>query len=141
MTRWRRAVATGVTAMGLCWAAGAWADDMPDSKAHAKADAGAVTVELKAGTGVENRELTGAGDSFKTTDTVYVWSSINGADGKKVSHVWKKDGKEVFKVAFDVKSKRWRVNSRRRTPAAGAYTVEAQGEDGAKLGEVAFKVD
>jgi len=107
----------------------AWAED-----AAAKA-------EMKAGTGIENREITGAGEAFKATDTVYVWTNVTGADGKKVQHVWKKDGKEVFKVAFDVKSKRWRVNSRRKTPAPGSYTVETQAEDGAKLGEVAFKVE
>lgn len=97
--------------------------------------------ELKAGTGIENRELTGAGDSFKKTDTVYVWSNITDADGKKVAHVWKLDGKEVFKASFDVKSKRWRLNSKRRTPKPGAYVVEAQTEDGTKIGEVAFKVE
>ena len=76
--------------------------------------------EVKAGTGLENREITGAGDSFKKTDTVYVWSSVTDADGQKVAHVWKLDGKEVFKAEFDVKSKRWRINSKRRTPAAVA---------------------
>lgn len=101
----------------------------------------AAKAEMKAGTGIENREITGAGESFKSTDTVFVWTNVTGADGKKVQHVWKRDGKEVFKVAFDVKSKRWRVNSRRKTPAAGSYTVETQAEDGAKLGEVAFKVE
>ena len=97
--------------------------------------------ECKAGTGIENREITGGGDSFKKTDTIYVWSNVTDAEGKKVAHVWKLDGKEVFKAAFDVKSKRWRMNSKRRTPAAGAWVVEAQTEDGTKLGEVAFKVE
>lgn len=97
--------------------------------------------ELKAGTGIENREITGAGDSFKKTDTVFVWSNVTDADGQKVSHVWKLDGKEVFKAGFDVKSKRWRMNSKRRTPAAGSWTVEAQTDDGTKLGEIAFKVE
>src|SRR5258706_15895940 len=97
--------------------------------------------EIKAGTGVENRELQGAADAFKKSDTVFVWSAITDADGKNVSHVWKLDGNEVFKVGFDVKSKRWRVNSRRRNPQAGAWTVECQADDGSKLGEVAFKVE
>jgi Protein of unknown function (DUF2914) len=104
----------------------------------ARADA---ACEIKAGTGVENRELQGAGDAFKKGDTVFVWSSISDADGKNVSHVWKLDGNEVFKVGFDVKSKRWRVNSRRRNAQAGAWTVECQDDAGAKLGEVAFKVE
>jgi hypothetical protein len=106
------------------------------SLAHADA-----ACEIKAGTGVENRELQGAADSFKKGDTVFAWSSTTDADGKKVQHVWKLDGKEVWTKAFDVKGSRWRYNTRRREIAAGAWTVECQTEDGTKLGEVAFKVE
>jgi hypothetical protein len=104
----------------------------------ARADA---ACEIKAGTAVENRELQGAADSFKKGDTVFAWSSTTGAEGTKVAHVWKLDGKEVFKYAFDVKSGRWRSNSRRRSVQAGAWTVECQTEDGNKLSEVGFKVE
>ncbi len=98
--------------------------------------------EVKAGTGIEDREPTGVASAFKKGDTVFVWSNITDADGQTVEHVWKLDGKEVFKVSFEVKSKRWRVNSRRRNLAAGAYVVEATTDDGKKkLGEVAFKVE
>ncbi len=105
----------------------------------ANADAAA---EVKAGTGIEDREPTGVANTFKKGDTVFVWSNITDADGQTVEHVWKLDGKEVFKVSFEVKSKRWRVNSRRRNLATGAYVVEATMDDGKKqLGEVAFKVE
>jgi len=105
----------------------------------AHADAAA---EVKAGTGIEDREPTGVASSFKKGDTVFVWSNITEADGQTVEHAWKLDGKEVFKVSFEVKSKRWRVNSRRRNLAAGAYVVEVTADDGKKkLGEVSFKVE
>ena len=105
----------------------------------AHADAAA---EVKAGTGIEDREPTGVASSFKKGETVFVWSNITGADGQTVEHAWKLDGKEVFKVSFEVKSKRWRVNSRRRNLAAGAYVIEVTADEGKKkLGEVAFKVE
>jgi hypothetical protein len=123
----KEAIMSGVWVLGLAlFATTAWADPK---------------AEVKAGTGVENREIVGAADKFKSGDTVFVWSSVTDADGEKVQHVWKLDGKEVFKVGFDVKSKRWRTNSRRQKAQKGAWVVEVQKEDGSKLGEVAFTVE
>jgi hypothetical protein len=98
------------------------------------------TAEAKAGTGIEKRELTGAGTSFKKGETVYVWSSVDGASGKTVEHVWKRDGKEVRKASFPIKAGHWRVNSKYTSAQAGSYVVEVIAE-AKKIAEVAFKVE
>lgn len=96
--------------------------------------------EAKAATKIENREPVDPGTSFKSGDTVYVWSSVTGAEGKTVQHVWKKDGKELRRAQFPVKSARWRVNSKLQYAAAGEYVVEVVAEE-QKLTEVSFKVE
>jgi hypothetical protein len=112
-------------------------------KGAAKAEkaAGEAKAEVKAGTEVKERELVGEGSSFKKGDTVVVWSNVTGAEGKTVKQVWKLDGKEVFAPSFEIKSNRWRINSRKRSAPAGAWVVEVVTDDGAKLGEVSFKVE
>jgi hypothetical protein len=99
----------------------------------------APAAEAKAGSGLENRELTGEGAEFGAGSTVYVWSRVTGAKDTKVKHVWKKDGKEFFTATFTVGSQSWRVNSRRKA-SAGSYVVEVVAEDGTKLSEVSFTV-
>jgi hypothetical protein len=98
------------------------------------------TAEIKAGTSIENRELKGEAASFKKGDTVYVWSSVSGADGTTVQHLWKRDGKEVRKASFAAKSARWRVNSKFTSASPGDYVVEVWVAD-KKIGEVKFKVE
>ena len=70
-----------------------------------------------------------------------MWTNVTDADGQKLSHVWKLGDKQVFAAPFDIKSKRWRFNSRRRTPAPGDYTVTTVTEDNTALGEVKFTVE
>src|SRR5437016_5170556 len=101
---------------------------------------GEPSADVKACTGIEKRDPVGAATSFKKGDVVYVWSEVRGCDGKDVQHVWKRDGKELRKASFHVKSNRWRVNSRVPNAAPGSYTVEVIAED-KKIGEAAFKVE
>jgi len=113
-----------------------------DKPAVAKAETpgDSAKAEVKAATGIENKLPTGEATSFKTSDTIYAWSEVTGANGQEVEHVWKRDGKEVRRAKFSIGGKRWRMNSRMRSPAKGAYVVEVtQGEQ--KLGEVSFTVE
>jgi hypothetical protein len=98
-----------------------------------------LAVTVKAAKGVEKHQPVGEATEFAVKDTVWIWTEVTDGDGKKIKHVWKRDGKEEWSVELPVGSKKWVTNSR-RTVKAGSYSVEIQGEDGAKLGEVAFTV-
>lgn len=106
----------------------------------AAATATDASAEVKAASSIENREPTGEAASFKAGEKIYVWSKIKGAEGEEVEHVWKRDGKEVFRAKLEVQSKMWRTNSRMQKPKAGDYVVEVIGKD-KTLGSVSFKVE
>jgi hypothetical protein len=99
----------------------------------------AVTAEIKAGTGVEKREVVGESATFPAGTTVWVWSRVTGAEGS-VKHVWKRDGKAVWTATLNVGSKKWSTQSRRAIPKAGSWEVEVQTADGASIGTVVFTV-
>ncbi len=105
----------------------------------AGATASAAAAEVKAGTGVENKESVGTASEFAAGTKVWVWSRVTGAGGTAVRHVWKKDGAQVWQAKLAVKSKRWVTHSRRQLKA-GSYTVEVVGADDAVLGSVSFTV-
>ena len=96
-------------------------------------------VTAKAAKGVEKHLPVGEATEFAVKDTVWVWTEVTGGEGKKIKHVWKRDGKDEWSIELPVGSKKWVTNSR-RVVKAGSYVVEIQGEDGAKLTEVAFTV-
>ena len=97
------------------------------------------SAEIKAGTGVEKREVVGEATSFPAGTTVWVWSRIT--DGEPaVKHVWKRDGKDVWTATLKVGSKKWSTQSRRTIPKAGSWEVDVQTADGTSLGTVKFDV-
>lgn len=100
----------------------------------------AASAEVKAGTGVEKREIVGEASTFAPGTTVWVWSRITNGQGT-VKHVWKQDGKEVWAVKLPVGSARWSTMSRRLIGGKGAWDVDVQTEAGVTLGTVSFKVE
>ena len=109
----------------------------PADKPAASSDA--ASAEIKAGTGVENHEITGEAESFPAGTVVWVWSRITNGEGS-VKHVWKADGKELWTATLPVGSKKWSTQSRRTMGKAGSYEVEVQTADGASLGTVKFTI-
>lgn len=103
------------------------------------APASGVSAEVKAGTGVEKREVVGESATFPAGTTVWVWSRVTGGEGS-VKHVWKRDGKAVWTAKLNVGSKKWSTQSRRAIPKAGSWEVEVQTADGTAIGTVAFTV-
>ncbi len=97
------------------------------------------TAEVKVGTGVENREIAGEAASFPAGTKIFVWSRILNAQGS-ARHVWKRDGQAVWTATLRIGGKRWATSSRRQIASAGAWEVEVQSADGAKLGSVSFTV-
>lgn len=135
--------ATNFIAIGLCLAlsgvAAAEGEKKADPPAAAAPSAGSASAEVKAGTGVEKREVVGESATFPAGTTVWVWSKITDGEGS-VKHVWKRDGQEVWTATLKVGSKKWSTQSRRTIPKAGSWEVEVQTADGAKIGTVAFTV-
>lgn len=118
-------------------ASSAFADKKADDSAAASE--ANVSVEVKAGTGVEKHEVVGEATTFAQGTTVFVWSRVS--DGPaSIKHVWKLDGKPVWTATLPVKSKKWSTQSRRAIQKAGAYEVEVTSGDGVSLGTVAFTV-
>lgn len=122
-------------------AGSAQADDakQPPAAKDAPNNASRVSVEVKAGTGVEKHEITGEAQSFPAGTTVWVWSRITNGEGN-IKHVWKHDGKEVWSATLPVGSKLWSTMSRRTIPAAGSWQVDVQTEAGAQIGTVSFTI-
>jgi hypothetical protein len=98
------------------------------------------SAEVKAGTGVEKREVVGEATTFPAGTTVWVWSRV--IEGEpEVKHVWKRDGQEVWTATLKIGSKRWSTQTRRAIPKAGSWEVDVQTTDGKSLGSVSFKVE
>lgn len=112
----------------------------PPTESKPAPAAGDASAEVKAGTGVEKREIVGEGTTFPAGTTVWVWSLVKNAEGN-VKHVWKRDGKAVWTATMKIGSKKWSTSSRRTIPKAGSWEVEVQTADGASLGTVAFTVN
>jgi len=132
----RLAFALFLSALSFGSAAAQAAQTQPTPPAAA---AGAAAAEIKAAKGVDKREPVDEGTSFAAGDTVFAWTRVTGANGTKVTHVWKKDGKQAWKATLRIGSNRWTTNSRRKV-TAGAYTVEVVAADGTVLGSVDFTV-
>ena len=114
-------------------------DDPPPVDDKAPPPATDASAEVKAGTGVEQREIVGEATAFPAGTTVWVWSLVKNGE-PSVKHVWKRDGKPVWTATLRIGSKRWSTSSRRRIPSAGSWEVDVQTVDGASLGTVAFTV-
>jgi nucleoid-associated protein YgaU len=116
------------------------AETQPAEKKADSAEAKPAHADVKAATGIENREPTGEADKFPAGTTIFVWSRVFDAKDQDVEHVWKRDDKELRRAKFHIGSVRWTVNSRQRNAKKGSYVVEVVcGED--KLGEVSFTVE
>lgn len=129
--------------LSLSFPAAALAEDKaptPPAEAKPAPPAGDASAEVKAGTGVENREIVGEATSFPAGTTVWVWSLVKNAEGA-VKHVWKRDGKDVWTATMKIGSKKWSTSSRRTIPKAGSWEVDVQSADGASLGTIAFTVN
>jgi len=119
-----------------------YADDakpQPPSADAKPKDASGASAEVKAGTGVEKREIVGEATSFPAGTTVWVWSRITNAEGN-IKHVWKHDGKEAWTATLPVGSKLWSTQSRRTIPSGGSWEVDVQTEAGASIGTVSFTI-
>ena len=93
-------------------------------------------------TSVENREPVGAAASFPASAAeLFCFSELSGAEGsKEITHVWYKDGKEVFRQLLPVKGGHWRTWSKKKV-SAGSWKVSVVDESGTELGSASFTVE
>ena len=132
----KRIVSSLFVSFALLGGAAAVATAQPAPPATASAAAAA---EVKAGTGVENKESVGTASEFAAGTKVWVWSRITGAANTTVQHVWKKDGAKVWAANLKIKGNKWTTASRRQLKA-GSYSVDVVGADGTVLGTTSFTI-
>lgn len=133
-----------LTGMLLLGAGASRAETSPAAAAQAAPTTPATPTEksadVKAGTGYEKYAVTGEGASFPVGTLVYAVSTVSGAEGTTIRHLWKKDGAELWAASLNIGSARWTTSSRRLLSKPGAYEVVVVGADGSELGKVAFTV-
>lgn len=95
-----------------------------------------VSVEaLKFGTDIKESEIQGEAVSFEaSTEKVYCWVRVNGADGKSVTMKWYRDGVFLSDVNLEIVSNSMRTYSYKTLYGhAGTYKVEVLDDAGAVL--------
>jgi Protein of unknown function (DUF2914) len=110
----------------------------------AQAAAPSIAAEIQVGTGVENRDIVGAADSFASSvGKVFCWSRITGASGASVKHLWFRNGTEMASVDLNVGGSPWRTWSSKTIPASwtGDWEVRVVDSNGTTIASKTFKVE
>ena len=98
--------------------------------------------EAGMGTGVENRTLTGAGDTFEEGARIYFFTWIMGSrEGDYVSHVWIHEEEEKFRIDLNTGGPSWRTWSYKtmHPGSTGDWRVQVEDKDGKVLDSMRFK--
>ena len=98
--------------------------------------------ESGVGTGVVDRELQGAGDSFAEGAEVWFWVRVVGAEaGDRIVHVWIREGQEVHSTELELGGSHWRTwSSKTLHPGSvGSWAVEARDVEGRVLAREDFR--
>jgi hypothetical protein len=104
---------------------------------------GGVTVEIAIGKSIENHMAVDTGSAFPATvGSLICWTSVTGASGQKISHVWT-HGPHSATVELNVGGSPWRTYSRRTIPAewTGEWTVQVKDSAGTVLATKTFTVN
>ncbi|MCE9571753.1 MAG: DUF2914 domain-containing protein, partial [Deltaproteobacteria bacterium] len=110
----------------------------PPAEPAAPTSAGA---EVKVGTGYEKHAVAGEAATFPAKTKVFAVSTVTGAGGTTVKHVWKLDGAEIWSAPLKIGSNKWTTSTRRVLNKPGKYEVDVVGADGAELGKVEFSIE
>ena len=110
-----------------------------------KESAGFTIARLVVGTGVENSEPAGAGETFPaSTEKVYCFlEATNIAKDTEVSFVWSYGDKEMLKTTLPLKAgSKWRTYANKNLRGLkGNWKVEVKDADGKVLKDIKFKVE
>lgn len=103
----------------------------------------AASAEVSVGTGIENRALVGAAETFPAgTAKLFCLSRVTNASGSEVEHVWYKGDTEVARVKLMINGSPWRTFSSKTLgdDAAGDWRCEVV-VDGKTVQSAKFKVE
>ena len=104
------------------------------------------TAEAKVGTGIENKDVTGAAAEFKVPpDTkIYLWTKVSGvpADGK-VKLAFVRGEKTAYERELPVAGSPYRLHVYKtfRSGDSGEWTAKVLGPDGQELAAEKFQVE
>ncbi len=110
---------------------------------EAAAAQGISVVGLKVGTGIQDKEIQGEADTFKTdVGKVWCWAKTSGGQGSDLTYVWYNGENKVSEVKVNLKFASMRSWSYKTiTPnSKGDWRVDLVGADGAVLKSVSFKI-
>lgn len=101
--------------------------------------AGLQLTQAQLGTAVENRQLTGAADSFPVNSQVYLWMEFTGGSNQTVTVTWK-HGDVSHATQLAIGGSHWRTWAVKTVAAAGDWTATVTTPDGATLKTLTFSV-
>jgi hypothetical protein len=103
---------------------------------------GSVTATVVIGKSIENRMPADTGSAFPAdVGTLIAWSSVTGAGGSAIRHVWA-HGPHADTVTLNIEGSPWRTYSRRTIPAVwtGQWTLTVLDASGAVVATKTFTV-
>ena len=81
-----------------------------------------VRAELTLGSAVVDRQVQPLPDTLVAGQTIYAFTSVTGAAGTTIEHVWSCNGKELSRHSLDIgQSKRWRTWTRQQVRAGQCH--------------------
>ncbi len=104
-----------------------------------KAEAKPEVAQLKLGTAVQDREITGEDSTFSLNEKVYAWMRVTGASGDSIMITWK-HADLTYSTTVLIGSNSWRTWAYKTMSAAGEWTVTVSTQSGDVLKEVTFTV-
>jgi len=106
------------------------------------AQAGGIQVEAAVALAIEDRMPVDTASAFPAdVGRVWLWTSVTGAEGQTISHVWS-HGENEWTVNLQVGADRWRCWSNKTIPPewTGEWKVEVRDGAGNVLKTVTFTV-
>jgi hypothetical protein len=101
-----------------------------------------VTAEVVIGKAIENHVASDTGSSFPAAvGTLVAWSSVTGAAGTTIKHVWA-HGPHADTISLNIGGSPWRTYSRRTIPAdwTGEWKVTVLDATGAVIATKTFTI-
>lgn len=113
--------------------------------AFAQENTASLSAEVKVGTEIVDRVISGEASSFPSTvGKVYVWSRVTGGAGEStVKHVYSHNGTEMASVELRINGSSWRTwSSKSILPSwTGDWEVKVVDASGATIGSASFTID
>jgi len=104
-----------------------------------KMEAGIKVVQMKLGTGVQDKQIAGEDSTFALNAKVYAWMKVTGGAGDSIVVSWKHADKE-YKATLGLGGNSWHTWAYKTVSAAGDWTVTVSTQSGEVLKAATFTV-